>query len=425
MERENMRSVRTAVVGCGMISDIYLKNCRDLFSILEVVGCCDIREDAAKQKAREYGIRSMTLEEIMEDTSIEVVINLTAPAAHYEVIRRLLQSGKHVYTEKVLALELDEAKELAALADKNHVYLGAAPDTFLGSALQTGRFILDSGMIGEPTGCLALLNRDNRVGAEFIPYIARMGGGIGFDVGIYYMTALLSLMGPVKEVSGFMDTREPMRTHRYPNRSGFGEPYQVECENLMAGALHFQDGAMGTVLFNSECIMNRYPELTIFGTQGILYLPDPDGFGGEVKVLRRGSREPAAIQQNHGFEENSRGLGAAEMAWALRKGRVPRAGKEMAVHSLEALHGIAESARTKRAYSMTTDFYRPKPLPQGYLRRSDFADFEADEEAALAVDGGGLEDEGKALAADDAGLTNETKTLSLGDNGSVAKEIRR
>lgn len=395
MEQGKLRVVRTAVIGCGMISDIYLENCRDRFSILHVVGCCDIREEAAWQKARAYGIRAMSLQEILEDTSIELVINLTAPSAHYQVIRQLLQNGKHVYTEKVLALDLGEAKELAELADAKRLYLGAAPDTFLGGALQTGRFVLDSGMIGEPTGCLAVLNRDNRVGAEFIPYIAGAGGGIGFDVGIYYMTALLSLMGPVKETAGFLATRDPVRAHRYPNRADFGENYRVECENLMAGALHFQNGAMGTVLFNSECIMNRYPELTIFGTQGILYLPDPDGFGGEVKVLRRGNREPATVQQNHGYTENSRGLGAAEMAWALRNGCAPRAGKEMAVHALESLHGIAQSARTKSAYQMTTDFCRPRPLPQGYLRRSDFADFEADEEAALAAGNASVSEEAK------------------------------
>lgn len=378
------RKVKTAIVGCGMISDIYLKNCLERYSILEVAGCCDIREEAARERASKYHIPALTMEEILADPSIEMVINLTAPKAHYPVIRNLLEGGKHVYTEKVLALTLEQAKELLELADQKNLYLGAAPDTFLGSAIQTGRFVLDSGMIGEPTGCLAVLNRDNRVGAEFIPYIALEGGGIGFDVGIYYMTALSYLMGPVAEACGFMDTRKPIRTHYFPNKDNFGETYQVACENLMSGSLRFQNGALGTVLFNSECIMNPYPELTIFGTQGILYMPDPDQFGGEVRVLRRGGEETFVMQQNHGYGENSRGVGAAEMAWSLRKGRTPRANKEMAYHSLEVLHGIAASSRTKTTYQCQSTFVPAAPLPQGHQKKSDFADFLADEEAALA-----------------------------------------
>ena len=378
-----MRQIKTAVVGCGMISDIYLKNAVEKFQILEIAGCCDLREELARQKAEKYHIRALTMEEIMQDPSIEMVINLTNPTAHYEVIRQLLLAGKNVYTEKVLAVGFDKAKELAALAEEKGVYLGASPDTFLGAAVQTARSVLDSGIIGEPTGAIAVLNRDNRVGAEFIPYIAREGGGIGFDVGIYFVTALSYLLGPAEAVSGFMTTRDPVRTHMYPTHADFGETYRVECENQMCGALKYKNGVHGTVLFNSECIMNDYPELTIHGTQGILYMPNPDFFGGEVKVLVRGNSVPVIWPQNHGFAENSRGVGAAEMAWSILQGRKPRACKEMALHSLEVMHGIAKSSESGSRYQMTTTFERPAPLPAGYLKKSDFADFLADEEAAL------------------------------------------
>lgn len=378
-----MKKVRTAVVGCGMISEIYLRNMIDQFSILDVAGCCDIREEAAKRRAEQFGIPCLSMEEILKDKSIEMVVNLTAPKAHYSVIKQLLNAGKHVYTEKVLALELEEAEELVRLSEQKKLYLGAAPDTFLGSAMQTGRYILDSGMIGEPTGCLAVLNRDNRTGAEFIPYIAERGGGIGFDVGIYYITALSYLLGPAAEVSGFMDTRDPLRRHMYPSHENFGEEYQVDCENLMAGSIKYKNGAFGTVLFNSECIMDPFPELTVFGTQGIMYLPDPDGFGGQVRVLVRGNKEPIVFPQNHGYSENSRGLGASEMAWSIRRHRKPRAGKEMAFHSLEILHGIAKSSESGKVYKMTSDFERPSMLPRGHLLHSEFADFLADQETAL------------------------------------------
>ena len=376
-------SVKTAIVGCGMISRVYLENTRTKFRILDVVGCADILPEAAQRRAEEFGIRAMTVDEIIADKSIEMVINLTAPMAHYEVIRRMLESGKHVYTEKVMCVELEHARELVRLATEKGLYLGSAPDTFLGSGIQTARFALDSGMIGGPTGVVAVLNRDNGVGAEFIPYIARKGGGIGFDVGIYYMTAINYLMGPVDRVCGFMSTRNPKRTHYLPSKENFGEEYEVECENLFSGALHFASGVSGTLQFNSECIMNPFPFLTIYGTQGILYVPDPDTFGGEVRVLRRGAKEPFVLPSNHGYAENSRGLGAAEMAWALRAGRPPRAGKEMALHALEVLTGVAISSETGQTYVPESTFVPTPPLPQGFQRVTDFADFLADEEAAL------------------------------------------
>jgi hypothetical protein len=152
----------------------------------------------------------------------------------------------------------------------------------------------------------------------------------------------------------------------------------------MAGTLKFGCGAFGTVLFNSESIMNDDTQLVLHGTQGIMYLPNPDFFGGDVKILRRGNDEPFVIQQNHGYAENSRGVGAAEMAWALRKKRTPRANKEMAYHALEILYGISKSAQTKENYTMQSSHTGSAPLPQGHIKRSKFADFIGDEEAALA-----------------------------------------
>lgn len=376
-------SVKTAIVGCGMISRVYLQNTLSKFRILDVVACSDIVPEMADRRAKEFGIRAMTIQEILDDPSIEMVINLTTPDAHYPVIKQLLEGRKHVYTEKVFAAEFEQANELAELADAKNLLLGVAPDTFLGAGIQTARFALDSGIIGEPTGVVAVLNRDNGIGAEFIPYIARNGGGIGFDVGIYYMTAINYLMGPVDSACGFVNTRNPQRTHYLPSKENFGENYTVESENLFSGAIHFVSGASGTLQFNSECIMNPFPFLTVYGTQGIMYVPDPDTFGGEVKILRRGANEPFIYQCNHGYSENSRGLGAAEMGWALRKGRKPRASKEMALHALEVLHGIEKSSRSGQTYRTTTRFVPTQPLPQGYQRITDFADFLADEEAAL------------------------------------------
>ena len=179
-----IRPVRTAVVGCGAISGIYLENISSRFRILELAGVCDLNREAAEAASRKHGVPVLTMEQILADPGIEMVINLTAPGAHYGVIRTLLEGGKHVYTEKVLCPDFAQAKELVRLADEKGLTLCAAPDTFLGAAFQTARFAVDSGLIGEPTSCVAVLQRDAWNLAEKFPFTTRPGGGIGIDVAI-------------------------------------------------------------------------------------------------------------------------------------------------------------------------------------------------------------------------------------------------
>lgn len=377
-----LKKVKTAVIGCGKISDIYFQNLTSMFSIVDVVACCDLNADLQQQTAQKFQLNQMTMSEIIADTSIELVINLTPPGAHYSIIKALLEGGKHVYTEKVLSIELWQAKELIELADEKNLYLGAAPDTFLGAAVQTARNVVDSGLIGEVTSCYAALNRDCGLMAERFPYTARTGGGIGMDVGIYYVTALLSILGPACEVSGISKTMNPNRTHYFTSKENYGESYTMESENLMAGTISFASGAIGSIHFNSSSIMNEKPQMVLYGTQGILYMPDPNRFGGDVKVLLKGQTEPFVMPANFAYSENSRGLGAAEMAWSLRKNRKPRANKEMAYHALELLCGIVQSSQTKAFYSMTSTFEKLPPLPRGYL---DESYHQAEAEAGLSL----------------------------------------
>jgi len=361
--------IKAAIVGCGVISDIYMANLSEggRFNVIDLVACCDLRESAAKEKAEKYGLEVMTFEEICSNPEIQIVINLTTPGAHYSVIKQLLLAGKNVYTEKVLAIHLHEAEELVQIANEKNLYLGVAPDTFLGSSVQTARQIVEAGLIGEVTSCVAILNRDYNLMPEHTPFVSKAGGGLAFDVGIYYITALLSILGPVKSVCGFMKTRRPERTHYFVNRDNFGETYHVESENLMAGAIEFESGVTGVVHFNSESIMNEMHHLVIYGTEGILFMGNPDRFGDDVKLLRKGQTEPVVIPPNHGYSENCRGIGVAEMAWAMKKGRPNRANKDMALNALETLHGIAVSSQTKAHYELKSTFTKTPALPQGYL----------------------------------------------------------
>jgi predicted dehydrogenase len=377
-----IKPVKTAVVGCGGISDAYLSTMANKFKILELAGCCDLNAQRAQEKAQKYGISVLSMEQILADDSIELVVNLTTPEAHYPVVKQLLEAGKHVYTEKVLAVELGQAAELVEIADRKRLYLGAAPDTFLGSAIQTARYVVDSGMIGEVSSCSCTLTRDGELFSRAFPFTARPGGGIGFDVGIYAITALLSILGPVREVAGIVRTRDPHRQHVSVER--FDEDYPIQCENLMAGMLNFDCGAVGTLLFEANSIFTapEKPSLVLYGTLGVLYMADPNQFGGEVRVILKGNNEPTVMQQSHAYSTEYRGLGVAEMAWSLRQGRANRASKEMAYHALEVLHGIVRSSAAGASQVIQSSFEKAPPLPRGYSGQQYF---EFIEEMSIAV----------------------------------------
>jgi predicted dehydrogenase len=365
-----MKPIKVAVVGCGMISDAYLSTMVNRFQILDVVGCCDRNPEKAERAAEKYNIKVLSIEEIIADESIEIVVNLTAPNAHYSVVKQLLEAGKNVYTEKVLADELEEAAELVQIANEKKLYLGVAPDTFLGASIQTARYAVESGMIGNVTSFHCALNRDISLIAEHAPFTVKAGAGIGFDVGIYFITAMLSILGPVTEVSGITKTLNKERKHYFIEK--LDEPYEIQCENMMAGTLQFECGTVGSILFdsNSILIVPEKPTLVLFGTNGIMYMSDPNLFGGEVKVILKGNTEPMVLQQSHAFTGESRGLGVAEMAWSMRKGRVNRANKEMAYHALEILHSIVHSGKTKQHVVLKSTFANIPPIPRGYLDSS-------------------------------------------------------
>ena len=377
-----IKPVKTAIIGSGSISDSYLSTMINKFKILDVVGCCDRNPEKAQAKAERYGIKALSMEEILADESIELVVNLTTPGAHYTVIKQLLEAGKHVYTEKALTVELEHAAELLKIADQKGLYLGAAPDTFLGSAIQTARYVAESGMIGEITSCYCALTRDSEIFSRAFPFTAKPGGGIGFDVGIYYITALLSILGPVKEVSGVVRTRNAERQDHTLER--FGETFQIECENLMSGILQFKCGTVGNLLFDANSIFTapERPSVVLFGTMGILYMSDPNQFGGEVKVILKGNNEPILMQQSHAFSSEYRGLGVAEMAWSMRRGRKNRANKEMAYHALEILHGIVRSSETGSNQVMQSTFEKMPPIPRGHTGQTYF---EFMEETGIAL----------------------------------------
>lgn len=357
-------AMKVGVVGCGSISDIYLKNMIEKFDNLEVVACCAAHLDNALRKAEQYGIRGCTYEEILADPAIEMVVILTPAPTHYELIRRGLEAGKHVYTEKTITIDLEQARELAALAERKGLYLGSAPDTFLGAALQKARRVIDSGALGQVTGFQICANRNLDWLTSYFRFLRLPGGGICFDYGVYYLTALVSLLGPVEEVCAVVENRKPRRIDCNPDSEGFGKEFSYDNEGQVTAVLRTEGGVSGTFTLNGESLIADMAVFTIYGTEGVLKLTDPNGFGGDIRLVTVENWQFAerVVENTLPYSGNSRGLGPAEMADAIAHGRPNRASAQMAVHVLDTICAMMESGRTKRFVSVGSTCSRPEPL---------------------------------------------------------------
>lgn len=367
--------VKIAVIGCGSISHTYLQNMTSRWQILDVVGCSDIIQERSRLRAEQFGIRQMTNEDILCDPDIEIVVNLTYPTAHYEVTKAILLAGKHAYSEKMLAVTLEEGEELVRIAKEKNLRLGVAPDTFLGASHQTARKLIDSGMIGEPVLALANIVRGYHPIAEDtseMSFVFNPGGGIPFDMGGYYLNDLVNLLGPLARVSGFTKTRNPERISVNTRNPKYGEMLSIKTQNMLAGTLEFQSGVLGTISLCSECFEGRHygsSMLTIFGTEGTLRVPDPNWFNGAVYLSRTPDGDEYEFPYTHGYKEQCcRGLGVADMAWAIRRDRRHRAHGDLGLHVFEAVHGIDYSGRDGKVHEMRHLCERPAALPSGYVR---------------------------------------------------------
>ena len=388
-----IRKVRTAVVGCGMISSIYIRNLKNLFYIIDLVALANRSEDAARTQAEKFGVgRVMTIDEVAASEDIELVVNLTPAGAHYGIIKQMLLAGKHVYTEKMLTTQLEEAEELVRIADEKHLYLGVAPDTILGAGIQTARHIIDSGLIGDITSVQVRLNRNQSLNSETFRFLRGPGGSLPYDVGIYYVGALLALLGPVKSVIA-VGNPAPEHSAELLFSSAPEENWRIPGDNVYAAALRFEIGAVGSVLFDGNTIGVLKHGFTIYGTRGILEVGDPDRFDGPVRLCLP-DQEEITFPFTHGYDGKSvftppewfdgygsRGIGVAEMAWAIREGRKNnRCSKEYGLHCMEVLIGMEKSAESGAPYAPASRFVMD-PLKAGYY--SGTAAFRKDAERSL------------------------------------------
>ncbi|MEE8391355.1 MAG: Gfo/Idh/MocA family oxidoreductase, partial [Anaerolineae bacterium] len=351
------------------ISGIYLQT-NDTFEILDIVACADLVMERAREQAAKYNVpKACATEELLADPEIELVVNLTNPDAHAEVGIRAVEAGKSVYNEKPLALTRKEARRLLDAASvqgasAQGVRVGGAPDTFLGGGLQTCRKMIDDGWIGEPIGAMAFMLCHGHESWHPNPaYYYQPGAGPMFDMGPYYLTALTTLMGPVRRVTGSARITFPERT--ITSQPLYGTTIEVNTPTHVACVLEFASGAIGTILTSFDVWAHELPHIEIYGTEGSMSVPDPNTFGGPVRVRRAGAAEWSDVPLTHGYTENGRGIGVADMAYALRSGRPHRANGELAYHVLDIMHASLESAQEGRHIELSSTCSRPSPLPMG------------------------------------------------------------
>jgi len=356
--------VPIGVVGCGNISDAYFKALPS-FPNVRLVAASDLDMEKAKQKGKTYGFKAVTTEELLADPGIELVINLTTPEFHTAVNKRILEAGKHAYTEKPFGLDRESGREVLELAAKKGLQTGGAPDTFLGGAHQTCRRLIDAGAIGKVVSGTAFLQCHGHEGWHPNPaFYYRHGGGPLFDMGPYYLTALVDFLGPVAEVAAFGGRAFSERKITAPKATQSSCP--VEIDTHIAAILRFASGAIVNLTMSFDVWKHTLPCIELHGTEGSLSVPDPNCFGGEVKLYQPYLEDWAKVKLTHGFNDNMRSIGAADLARSLSGGVPARACGKLAYHILDVMCSITDSAEKGSFVKVESTCERPAPLPAGF-----------------------------------------------------------
>lgn len=355
------RKSNIGIIGCGQISSIYLEAPRT-FNILNIVACADLDMDRARAQASRFGVpKACTVDELLADPTIDIVINLTIPKVHAEVGMSVINAGKSVYAEKPLALNRIQGRALLDAAAAKKLRVGSAPDTFLGGGIQTCIKLINDGVIGTPVAATAFLMGHGPEHWHLDPdFYYQPGGGPMFDMGPYYLTALIAMMGPLRRVTGSTSIAFPERT--ITSKLKYGTKIIVNTPTHVAGILDFASGAIGTIITSFDIWHHQLPRIEIYGTEGTLSVPDPNTFNGPVFVRLAQEQEWREVPLTHGHTKNSRGIGVADMAHAMQEGREHRANGDMAYHVLDIMQAIHESATEGKHIELTSTCTQPAPL---------------------------------------------------------------
>ena len=362
------RKVKVGVVGCGNISSIYFENLTQVFLNVEVFACCDLDKTRVEEAAEKWGIPNiMTLDEILECNEIEIILNLTTPQTHYSICKKALEAGKNVYVEKPLSLSFEEGRELVELAKSKNLLLGGAPDTFMGAGIQTCKKLIEDGYIGEPLAATAfMMCRGHESWHPDPEFYYKKGGGPMFDMGPYYLTALVNLMGGVSEVCSM--GRKSFDERTITSEKKYGNKVEVEVDTHIAGLLRFNSNAIGTIITSFDVLDAHLPCIEVYGSRGTLLVPDPNTFGGPVKLLTMDGEGFKEIPLTHIYAENSRGIGVSDMAKCILNGGKNLASADLTCHILEIMTAFEKSDKAKEYYKMETKLGRVESLSSDLIK---------------------------------------------------------
>jgi predicted dehydrogenase len=367
------------LIGCGDISDVYLTN-MPLFADIERIACADINPDAAARQAARYGAAARSVGDLLASADVDIVLNLTIPQAHAEVTLAALAAGKHVYSEKPLATTLAAGERIVAEATARGLRIGVAPDTVLGAGVQTARAIVDQGGIGKPlTGLATVLSHGMEDWHPNPGFFFRPGGGPVFDMGPYYLTTLVTLLGPVASVQALGQIGFATRTVTAPGSALLGQSIKVETPTSIQALLQFRSGAQVTFLASWDVWRHRAPTLELHGSEGSLALPDPNWFGGEIEIASGRADWTPVATHDHVFgkpnwppgkvaQANYRGLGLADLARGVKDNRPHRANGDVGLHVLAVMEAILQAAAHGESVAVGHDCERPEALTEAQAR---------------------------------------------------------
>ncbi len=349
--------MRIGIVGTGNIAPAYMTGSEKFPDDIQVVACADILPERASTFASTYNLRALTIEELLADPEIDIVINLTVPAVHADVSVAILKAGKHVYLEKPLGLTREEGEAILSAAQIRNLRVGCAPDTFLGAGGQTARRAIDSGLIGKPIGATAFMAGHGPESWHPNPtFFYQFGGGPLFDMGPYYLTALVNLLGPIESIAA-------VTTRGFETRYGdkIQQDIPVNVDTHYSGSLRFVEGATATVMMSFDVWRHQLPIIEIYGTEGTLSVPDPNSFGGDVKYWKPSSEDWIVVEPV-GRSDIQRGVGVADMARMIQAGKPHRASGDLAFHVLDAMVTFGESSNAKTELALKSTVNRPEAL---------------------------------------------------------------
>ena len=354
--------MKVGVIGCGNIADTYFYSAKNFFNNFEIIACSDLCAKESKRSAEKYNIKNLSVEELLLNSEIELIINLTIPDAHFEVSKSILNSGKHSYSEKPIAIEVADGKELLKIAKSKNLYVGSAPDTFLGAAIQKSKEIIEEGCIGDIVlGSISMGVAGHEIWHPNPDFYYKYGGGPVLDMGPYYFSALVNLLGPVKSVYSQSRTVFSQREIGSGNRKG--EKIDVDIPTTLVSQIEFNSGALIDSFFSFDVYKHNKTHIELFGAKGTINVPDPSYFGGKIKICTEKNSDWKTIKTDDmnlgrldanliGGEKNFRGIGVSEMIDSINNNRENRCSGELSLHVLDIMQSIIKSAKVDQKLNL-------------------------------------------------------------------------